>query len=1272
MFVLRGKEFGEMPTFMPLKLVEESGGPIKEPTPDLSSLYIEGREPSVFRSAKDFHDAFKSGKTTPTAVAEAVIEAIENSNTARTPKLLAVIKHQNEEILQQAKESTLRYKEGKYLSPLDGVPVAIKDEIDALPYETDAHLVTLLRGAGGVIIGKTNMHEFGVDVTNCNAATGTPRNPYNVDHFTGGSSGGSGCAVAAGLCPLAIGADAGGSIRIPAAYNGVFGLKPTHGRISEHGSFSLAPTVTVNGPIAATAYDLALGYAIMAGRDEKDQNTLYQPPVRITSFGLTDTLEGIRIGIYEPYFNHADAEVVSSCEGFVEKLKSVGAEIVDIVLPDLELLRVAHLITVGSEFLQSTAPLPRKEFAYATRMMFGVLEKTLTTSDYLSAARVRTKGMKMMEKIFEEVDLIVTPTTAVTAPKIPESALTHGVSDYTTSGKAMRFIYLANLLGLPAATVPVGYSETTGVPVGMQFQAKWWNEDLLLRMAHVSEGLLDSDRRRPAVHTVQKEDIFKDGFECLKTMSESEFDLILLDIEMPVSSASQLPSVRGFRRRLFSLVTLFLLCSAPTLAIAGVPALKRLAKRQTSHSQPPEPHVKVLMKPIFEESATEELNVLVPLLQTFYEQTGIWVDVDIPSSAADPRAYLEIIKPFVHNGNGNYDLVALDSEWLQEWPETFFNLFYFGRDASKPAVGEQIRARVSAQSQSTAVDDGNQGHLSKFRIEDYGVLYTRTDLLQLYNVTQPQRWEDIPTACSIILAGERAKGNSNMHCFIAGFADQAVVQNSIEWLMTQSGATLFQYPQQITFNTPAGVATFDHMSDWESLNSWLRGEAIFYQGRMSANMQIRTRLQPKVNRTNLYNSLPVNPPGHPASLLGGYHLAMTKAGHYPNDTEVALALLYLTSETVQTARSRAHGIPPTIESLYKDPNVCAAIPCDFIDNRLQAINIPAAAASPRWITATRALREYFIAILNQTMSAQDGLNQGALRVQEIFREPLPGESAGLAAHLLAISVLAPIVVIGLGITAFVYERRRRRMDRASSRGVTNRTLGTRGARGVWRRSRNDQLAVAIPLHPLNRPARRRGNPDLHSAAAKLPEIAPPVYGAAHDTTDRHSGGAWDGRSRHSSFTEDPIGRTYNIIHAYKPVMADELELKAGDRVVVRLAYDDGYAFGTLEGSEKGGVFPLACLVPVGMEIGLPSRLESGAGPELQEEFGPEKVDSLEMLLLSGRISEQTYLQLRREQEEDLRSQRQIAALRERLRDSSLEPEERRKLQKRLDELELGI
>ncbi|KAJ3019345.1 hypothetical protein HKX48_002193 [Thoreauomyces humboldtii] len=517
LFFNRGKTYLEGPTYHPM-VEAEPGTPLESLSQksqvDLKSLVAaDGKLGNrIFGSVASFNEAYMSGAVTPAKVAEALISALKESEQ-RSPPLKAMVKYDLADIRKQANESTKRYAAGKPLSVLDGVPVAVKDEVDVFGYTTsvgtdfinivpdrDAFCVSNLRRAGAVIIGKANMHEIGIDVTNINAWTGTPRNPYNPSHVTGGSSGGSACAVAAGLCPIAVGADGGGSIRIPAAYCGVYGLKPTAGRVSEHGAFVLGPTVGVLGPMGATAADMAIGYALMAGPDPQDFTSVRQPVIKVGSFGSIASLKGLRIGIYRPYFDDADPEIVTQGHQALAQFVERGAELVDIVIPELEEMRVAHANTITAEMGSAMAGYPRDKLSYPTRMALAVAGSQITGADYVAAGKIRTRGMAAMKEIYRDVDVIVSPSSAVVAPRIPEGAIRWGLTDYTTAGKAMRYIFMANLLGLPAVSVPIGYTAKDHLPIGLQFQAKWWDEETLLRLAHVSEDIFSAVRTKPEMH----------------------------------------------------------------------------------------------------------------------------------------------------------------------------------------------------------------------------------------------------------------------------------------------------------------------------------------------------------------------------------------------------------------------------------------------------------------------------------------------------------------------------------------------------------------------------------------------------------------------------------------------------------------------------------------------------------------------------------------------------------------------------------------------------
>ena len=463
-----------------------------------------------FETIRDFHRAYAEGKTTPSAVAEKLLGNIRESE-ANTPALRVFIASYRDDLMRQAEESTRRHAEGRALSVLDGVPVPVKDEVDVSGYPTtvgtrflgvttaksDATSVARLRAAGALLPGKVNMHELGLGVTGINPHHGAARNPYDPTCFTGGSSSGSAAAVAAGFGPVALGADGGGSIRIPAGLCGLVGLKPTFGRVSEHGAAPLCWSVAHIGPIAASARDAAVAYAIMAGPDERDPHTLSQPAVDLGGFG-GDRLDGFRFGVYRAWFEDADPQLVRACEKTLRALAERGATLEEIEIEGLNPMRVAHLVTIVAEMTASQLPHGRHRSAYAldTRMNLA-LGRALTGADYVHAQRHRTEACAQFASLLERVDGIVTPTTGCTSEPIFEGALSGGESNLTLLNRLMRFAPVANLTGLPAITFPAGYDER-GMPIGMQVMGRAWEEHRLLQIAHVAESVVE--RRGPRWH----------------------------------------------------------------------------------------------------------------------------------------------------------------------------------------------------------------------------------------------------------------------------------------------------------------------------------------------------------------------------------------------------------------------------------------------------------------------------------------------------------------------------------------------------------------------------------------------------------------------------------------------------------------------------------------------------------------------------------------------------------------------------------------------------
>ena len=508
---LRQQAFDEPPTNFPLYY---TGAAAAEASAVPEAEWPQGSTPAPgfhFASAWDYAAAYRSGAVSPEEVAQKLLAAILSSNAA-DPPLRAMINVKPEEVLRMARESGERYENESPLGPLDGVPVAVKDEIDMLPYPTtvgtsflgkspaaeDATVVKRMRLAGALLIGKANMHEIGIGVTGMNPHHGTARNPYNPAHYTGGSSSGPAAAVAAGLCPIAIGADGGGSIRIPSSFCGVVGLKSTFGRLSEFGAAPLCWSVAHVGPLAASVADTALGYAVMAGPDPREANSLRQPLPTLEGWDNAD-IKGLRIGVYWPWFRHASAEVVAACEALLKQFEGLGAQICEVVIPDLEAARVAHVITIAGEMAQAMDCYHiehYKQHGLDVRLNLA-LARAFTTLDYVKAQQVRTRLISNFKRTFETVDVIVTPSTGLAAPLIPPAALPDGDSDLTTLTEIMRFATPANLTGLPAISFPAGYTPS-GLPVGMQAIGRPWDEVTLLRLALVAEGLVE--RKAPQVH----------------------------------------------------------------------------------------------------------------------------------------------------------------------------------------------------------------------------------------------------------------------------------------------------------------------------------------------------------------------------------------------------------------------------------------------------------------------------------------------------------------------------------------------------------------------------------------------------------------------------------------------------------------------------------------------------------------------------------------------------------------------------------------------------
>lgn len=456
------------------------------------------------------HIAYETKSTSPVDVCNRIIDAVSASEN----EFPLFISFDPKLILQQAQESEKRWLSKKPLSFLDGIPFAVKDEIDVEPFPTTlgtsflseerpvegtSEFVVALKDAGAILLGKTTMQEIGLGTTGLNLVLGTTPNPYNADHFAGGSSSGSAAIVASGLVPFAHGADGGGSLRIPAAFCGIVALKPTHGRICGKPKPPVVRTVAVDGPLGATVADCMVAYTIMANRGHVKHGEEPPPPLEIPDLSKISAgnlerpfLKGLKIGIEKEWFQHADSHIVQCCEESVKILESAGAEIVEINLPIVNDIAFAHTCTISMETLQFMNSIIKgknylkKQLNSETRISLATANG-FTNEQYEAAQLIRREGDKAFQNTFSQCDIIVSPTVPQMAPKIPKSAMSNGLSDLGTTTKLMRYMQSANFLGLPAITLPVGMDP---LPIGLQIMANHWNESLLFWVSAILERKL--------------------------------------------------------------------------------------------------------------------------------------------------------------------------------------------------------------------------------------------------------------------------------------------------------------------------------------------------------------------------------------------------------------------------------------------------------------------------------------------------------------------------------------------------------------------------------------------------------------------------------------------------------------------------------------------------------------------------------------------------------------------------------------------------------------
>jgi aspartyl-tRNA(Asn)/glutamyl-tRNA(Gln) amidotransferase subunit A len=445
-------------------------------------------------------------KISPLELTQAHLDKIEKLD----PRLNSFITITADIALQKAKEAEVEIQQGKIRGPLHGIPMALKDLCDTRGVRTtagskffagntperDAEVVRKLTAAGMVLLGKLNMHEIALGVTNENIHYGDCNNPWDLRRITGGSSGGSGAALAAGLCLGSLGSDTGGSIRIPASLCGVVGLKPTFGRVSKRGVTPLSWNLDHVGPMARQVKDVALLLQVIAAYDPEDPYAINIPTGEYIS-QLAGGVDGWRIALASgQFFDKADGGVLELVQAAADVFETLGASVIPIDIPHMREAALANgLMTTSDAAVFHRQRLKSHPEDFGTDVLQRLRAGAANTSEeYILARRTQRLMRFQFEKFFESYDILLTPATPFTAPL-------RGSEDAIKRARQLtRFTAPFNLTGLPAISLPCGF-DRTGMPVGLQIVAAPWAEAQVLRAANAYEMVTTWHLSRPKLST---------------------------------------------------------------------------------------------------------------------------------------------------------------------------------------------------------------------------------------------------------------------------------------------------------------------------------------------------------------------------------------------------------------------------------------------------------------------------------------------------------------------------------------------------------------------------------------------------------------------------------------------------------------------------------------------------------------------------------------------------------------------------------------------------
>ena len=446
----------------------------------------------------------QSRELSPVELTQAFLDRIESVDD----QLKTYITLLPDSAMEQARAAEAEISRGDYRGPLHGIPIALKDLYDTAGVRTmaqskvlehrvpdsDATVVTRLREAGTVLLGKLTMHEFALGFPA--SLYESPRNPWNLDHVTGGSSSGSGAGIASGTCMGTLGSCTGGSIRGPASYCGIVGLKPTYGRVSRHGVLPLSWSLDHVGPMTWTVEDTVHMMQAIAGHDPDDP-TSSQTSVPNYAASLREDVNGLVIGVPRHYFfdasSGADAEILAAVEKALTDLEGLGARIEEVTIPSLDLAGPANWLIMMSEayaYHKANLQSQPQNFGPVVRHRF-YLGGLFGSGEYVKAQQARTRIRREFAEVMQRVDLIGCPTMLGPAPLFDSF-------DPSTVVLGRSFTAPFNETGMPAISVPCGFTEG-GLPLGLQLAGRPFEEETVIRAAYTYQQHAGWYKQRPAI-----------------------------------------------------------------------------------------------------------------------------------------------------------------------------------------------------------------------------------------------------------------------------------------------------------------------------------------------------------------------------------------------------------------------------------------------------------------------------------------------------------------------------------------------------------------------------------------------------------------------------------------------------------------------------------------------------------------------------------------------------------------------------------------------------